>query len=62
LPGTAQTTLSALADTSMRDQAKGRTKRSTKSSIAAGQLAREHSNRRAQPMKLCFPAAPSSCD
>jgi len=48
LPGTAQTTQSALADTSMRDQAKGRTKRSTKSSIAAGQLAREHSNRRAQ--------------
>jgi len=26
----------------------GRKKRSTKSSIAAGQLAREHSNRRAQ--------------
>jgi len=37
-----------LADTSLRDQAKGRTKRSTKSSIAARQLARVHSNRRAQ--------------
>jgi len=48
LPGTAQTTLSVLADTSLRDQAKGRTKRSTKSSIAARQLARVHSNRRAQ--------------
>jgi len=40
--------LSVLADTSMREQAKGRTKRSTMSSIAAGQLARAHSNCRAQ--------------
>jgi hypothetical protein len=48
LPGTAQATLSVLADTSMRDQANGRTKRSTKSSIAAGQLACGHSNCRVQ--------------